>query len=233
MKKKNKKKIKPMIWCAAAVLSLFIVLGVFSVVKALISGEANHKKRRVHMVQLMKPPPPPKIKEKPPEPKIEEKKQEIEEPEQEEPEPEPTNDPANDEPPPGDDLGLDADGSGGADGFGLKARKGGRSLIGGAHGNAALMRKYGWYTRIIQDELRKKINQYMDENGGIPDGDLNAVIQIKLDDTGKIVQFNISRSTGNQTMDIAVEQVLAIARISEPPPRHMPRTIKLKIAAKG
>jgi outer membrane biosynthesis protein TonB len=232
MKKKHKKNIKPIIWCTAAVLTIFFVFGVFSVVKALISDDANRKKRRVHMVQLMKPPPPPKVKEKPPEPKIEEKKQEIEEPEQKEPEPEPTNDNADDEPPPGDDLGLDAEGTGGADGFGLKARKGGRSLIGG-DGAAALMRKYGWYTRIIQDELRKKINQYMDDNGGIPEGDLNAVIQIKLDDTGKIVQFNLFRSTGNQTMDSAVEQVLAVARISEPPPRHMPRTIKLKIAAKG
>jgi outer membrane biosynthesis protein TonB len=233
MKKKHKKNIKPMIWCTATVLSIFILFGIISVVKALISDDATKRKRRVHMVQLMKPPPPPKIKEKPPEPKIEEKKQEIEEPEEKEPEPEPTNDNADDEPPPGDDLGLDADGTGGADGFGLKARKGGRSLIGGGLGTAALMRKYGWYTRIIQDELRKKINQYMDDNGGIPEGDLNAVIQIKLDETGKIIQFNLFGSTGNQTMDSAVEQVLAVARISEPPPRHMPRTIKLKIAAKG
>lgn len=219
-------------WSTAAVLSLFFIFGVFSVVKALISDDDKKKKRRMHMVQLMKPPPPPKVKEKPPEPKIE-KKQEIVEPEQKAPEPEPTNEPTDDEPPPGDDLGLDTDGTGGADGFGLKARKGGRSLIGGGGGKDALMRKYGWYTRIIQDELRKQINKYMDDNGGIPEGDLNAVIQIKLDDMGRIIKFNVFRPAGHQSMDKAVEHVLTIARISEPPPKHMPRTIKLKIAAKG
>ena len=184
------------------------------------------------MVTLMKPPPPPKIKEKPPEPEVE-KKEEIIEPEQQEPEPEPMEDQANDEPPPGNELGLDADGAGGSDGFGLKAKKGGRSLIGGKYSDSSLMRRYAWYTRIIQEELRKRINKYMEGNGGVPDGNLKAIVQISLDKEGNVLDFLIEGSSGNDHMDEALKKTLALAKISEPPPQGMPKTLKLKISSKG
>jgi TonB family protein len=222
---------KLLVYALSTGVALAFVFGAFTIVKALISDDGQKRKRQVQMVTLMKPPPPPKIKEKPPEPEI--KKEEIVEQKEEAPEPEPVEDTANDEPPPGDELGLDADGGAGADGFGLKAKKGGRSLIGGKNSSASLLRRYAWYTRIIQEELRKKINQHMDENGGIPDGELKAIVKIQLDDSGNIVRFTLSTSSGNSKMDAAVRDVLAMAQVSEPPPRDMPRTIKLKIAAKG
>ena len=95
------------------------------------------------------------------------------------------------------------------------------------------MRRYAWYTRIIQEELRKRMNRHMEENGGIPDGDLKALVQIKLDDSGRIVDFDLARSSGNTKMDNAVVKAMQLAAIGEPPPRGMPRVIKLKISAKG
>ena len=48
--------------------------------------------------------------------------------------------------PPGDELGLDAEGGAGSDGFGLRAKKGGRGLIGGGDRNR-------WYEGQVQRDL--------------------------------------------------------------------------------
>lgn len=203
-------------------------------ITSMLSEDSHGRKRRIQMMTLLKPPPPPKIKEKPPEPKVE-KKQEIIEAEKPEPEPEPMKEEARDEPPPGEELGLDAEAGSGADGFGLRSNKGGRSLIGGEYskGEGELMRKYAWYTRILQDELRKKVNQYLEQNGGTPEGDVKAIVQIKLDEYGTILDFSVKGSSGDAKMDKAVAESFKMAKISEPPPEGMPRTIKLKISSKG
>ena len=232
MGKHKKGKTRFIIGGVAACLVVLFVAGAVFALKYLLKDDSQRRKRRIQMVTVVKPPPPPKIKEKPPEPEIK-KKEEMIEPEPEETPPEPADDMAEDDTPPGEDLGLDADGTAGSDGFGLKARKGGRALIGGTLSDASMMRRYGWYTRIIQEELRKRMNRHMEENGGIPDGNLKTQVQITLDDLGKIVNFDISRSSGNPMMDDAVVNALKLATISEPPPRGMPRIIKLKISAKG
>jgi TonB family protein len=234
MKEKVEKKnnrIRIVIWSVSALVVLFFISAGLGAVKLLLSADDHKRKRPVHMVTLVKPPPPPKIKEKPPEPEI--KKEEIIEPQEQEPEPDPLDDMADQDPPLDDDLGLDAEGTAGSDGFGLRAKKGGRSILGGPHSDAFLMRRFAWYTRIMQDELRKKVNQHMEQNGGIPDGNLFATISIILDDAGKITSIEISRSSGSKIMDTAVKQSLMLTRISEPPPPGMPKAIMLKISAKG
>ena len=81
------------------------------------------------------PPPPP-----PPEEKVD-----LAEPE---PEPQPSNDP-----PPGEQLGLDAEGAAGADGFGLAARPGGRDLL--ASGGSA----YAWYAGLLKSEILDRLGR--------------------------------------------------------------------------
>jgi protein TonB len=209
---------------------LLITCAVFAV-KFLLKDDAHRRKRQIQMVTVVKPPPPPKVKEKPPEPEV--KKEELVEPEPEEAPPEPVEDQAQDEPPPGEDLGVDAEGTAGSDGFGLKANKGGRALIGGSYSDASMMRRYAWYTRIIQEELRKRMKRYMEDNGGIPDGNLKALVSIELNEFGKIVNYRLAGSSGDSKLDDAVLNALKIATISEPPPNGMPRVIKLKVSAKG
>ncbi|MGD8836631.1 MAG: TonB family protein, partial [Desulfobacteraceae bacterium] len=218
---------------AGIAVGLVILMGAsaVAVIKLLLQDDSQRRKRRIQMITVVKPPPPPKIKEKPPEPEV--KKEEIVEPEPEETPPEPTDDASQDDTPPGEDLGLDTDGTAGSDTFGLRAKKGGRALIGGDYGSATLMRRYAWYTRIIQDELRKRMNHHMEEHGGIPDGNPKVMVQIKLDDLGKVVVFNIARPSGDRRMDDAVLNALKLVTISEPPPKGMPRVIQLKISAKG
>lgn len=210
-------------------IALVMMCFSFIAIKALLSDDGQKRKRQIQTVNLLKPPPPPKVKEKLPEPEIKKKEEVIETPQQEE---DPVDDQNADEPPPGDDLGLDADGGAGADGFGLRAKKGARSLIGG-NDSGALLRKYAWYTRIIEEELRKQVNSRIEKNGGIPDENLKTVVQIRLDDSGKILDVRIRNSCGDEEMDKVVLESLKTARLSEPPPIGMPRTLKIRISAKG
>lgn len=192
-----------------------------------MTDEGQKRRRQIQMVRLLKPPPPPKIKQKPPEPEV--KKEEIIEPE-EEPPPEQTEDRSQDDTPAGDDLGLDSEGGSGSDGFGLVGKKGGRPLIGGGRGYESLLRKYAWYTRIIEEEISKRLAR----NGGLPSGRLETLVNIVLDEEGSIVNYRIYGSSGDQQMDDAVMLALEQTRmISEPPPEGMPRAVRIKITAPG
>lgn len=228
----NKKKSNRMVFIVAGGVALVMICVVALVLKMLLSDDGGKRQRQIQTVTVMTPPPPPKVKEKEPEPEIE-KKEEIIEQEMEEPEPEQMDEPVSDEPPPGEDLALDTEGGSGSDSFGLKAKKGGRSIIGGQYSKSSLLIKYSWYTNIMQKELRNKVNQYMEENGGIPDGNLSTIVEVTLDDQGNILAYDISGPSGNSQMDEAVLASLQKVKISEPPPSGMPKTVKLKISAKG
>ena len=228
----GKTKSQKSIYFIAGGIAVVLVCLVAFTVRMLISDTGQRRKKQVQMVTVLTPPPPPKIKEKLPEPEVQ-KKEDVIQQQEEQPQPEAQKDQVNDEPPPGQDLGLDAEGGSGGDSFGLKARKGGHSLIGGQFSKSSLMIKYAWYTRIIQEELQKKVNKYLEDNGGIPDGNLKAIIEITLDNEGNVLDYKLSNSSGNTHMDEAVQASLKIAKISEAPPEDMPRTLKLKISAKG
>jgi protein TonB len=215
-----------------ALVVVACMLGVaFFVLKILITGNAGKRKRVVQKVTLVKPPPPPKPKEKPPEPEIK-KKEELPQPEQEELPPEDMDDAMDDEAPPGEDLGLDAEGSGAGDAFGLKGNKGGRSLIGGG-GGRNLLKRYAWYTGILQEEIRKKINKSLEARDDVPGGEYRMMLRIKLDDVGNIVSLSVVSSSGRQQVDTFVEESVSGLKISEVPPAKMPRAMKLKIKFKS
>jgi TonB family protein len=231
MKSESKTKQSKSTWIISISVTFVFLFVCYSAVKALISDDGSKRRRHIQMVTLIKPPPPPKIEEKPPEPEIEEK-EEIIEPEPEEVVSEEQNDAPPDDAQAGDNLGVDADGAAGSDAFGLVGKKGGRALLAG-YGDRTLMQRYAWYTRIIQEEIRKRINDHMSRNGGIPDGDHKALIKIVLDPRGNIIDFRINESSGNDSMDRALAETLHAIRISESPPAGMPRSIKLKISSRG
>jgi periplasmic protein TonB len=232
MPERKRRSSKTTIWIVSAFVAFcFVGAGVF-IIKVLLGDDSQKRKRQVQMVALLKPPPPPKIKEKPPEPEIK-KKEEIVEPEPEETPPEDVEDTGEEDTPEGDDLGVDAEGSSGSDSFGLRGKKGGRALIGGSLSERSLIRKYSWYIRLIQDEIRKTVKTYLEQNGGIPEGNLKTLVKIILDETGNIVDFSVFGSSGNHRMDNAVAQALKMVRVNDPPPKRMPRAIELKITSKG
>jgi TonB family protein len=222
-----KKRSSKAVWSIVAGVAVIMAGLAYGAIHFLLNDEGPKRRRQVQMVTLVKPPPPPVVKEKPPEPEVQ-KKEEIVEPEKAPEETEQT----PDEPPPGQDLGVDAEGSGSGDGFGLVGRKGGQALI-GSSGDRTLMQRYAWYTRMIQEEIRKKINEHMARNGGIPEGEHKALVEIVLDAQGRVVDFQLRQSSGNSHMDEALKQTLAGIRVNEEPPEGMPRSIRLKVSSKG
>lgn len=215
-------KTKKIVITASVAITISLVTAGIILANLILSGDDEKRRRQVQMVTLIKPPPPPKIQEKPPEPEI--KKEEIKTPE---PEPEDMPDQSQDEPPPGNQLGLDAEGAAGTDAFGLAAKKGGQALIGGGGS------QYAWYYNMIIDELQAVVNRLMRENGGIPHKNLNTHIRIVVDDAGNIVDYEITRSSGNDSLDLTVKEALVLTEIKEPPPIGMPRAMNFKISPKS
>jgi outer membrane biosynthesis protein TonB len=226
MKGQHKRRAsKNLIWGVSAAVALVFMVGAGILLKMLISDDGQKRQRQIQMVTLVKPPPPPKIKERPPEPEVK-KVELIIEPEVEEEMPEETEQQAESEAPPGDELGLDADGAAGSDSFGLRAKKGGRALIGGGGGKS----QYAWYTNMVVREVEKTVNDLVQSNGGCPDSKFKAVVRIVLNERGGVVEHFLLVSSGNRKVDDAISEALDAAKISEPPPVGMPRKMKLKIS---
>lgn len=195
-----------------------LIVGVIAIVFAgiawmlinMLQSPPARPKPMVHAITLLPPPPPPKIEQKPPEPEI---KEEVKLPE-----PEPM--PQNDAPPPGD-LGLDADGSGGADGFRLQARKGGRSLL-------AAGSPFGWYADKIQDHLYEALARDKKIRTA------NYVVKLKLwfAPDGRVDRFDLLNSTGDRELDGAIRSVLAQVARMPAPPADMPQPMVLRVTSR-
>lgn len=200
------------------------------------------KKTFIAKVDLVKPnlpdKPPPSPKEKLPEPEVQKQQQTIVAPQDMMKQAGPKGDdkPAADGP-----LGVEGEGGAGSDGFGLVGRgKGGRDITtiggggsGGGLDQAGLLRRFGRYNQIVQEEISTALRKWLRENGGVPRGKLEAMIQIVFDDSGTITQVKITRSCGNHAVDEAVKRVCSSRRMSEPLPKDMPRTINIRITSQG
>ena len=207
------------------VIVVLVGLGATMVRMVLTEDKVRHK--AVHTVTLLKPPPPTKV-EKPPEQEVkQEKPQETQVIQQDVPDSKSD----KDEPPPGDQLGLDAEGGAGGDAFGLVGRKGGRALVGSDPngGPQSLLQKYAGYNRSIQDEIHRVFVR-----GNIPSGDLQTVVVLQIDDNGNLMKYRIYKSSGSEQMDSAVSRALSlIKKFNEPPPEGMPRVLRVEISSKA
>lgn len=171
--------------------------------------------QQISVVMPPPPPPPPPEVEPPPEPEMEE----VEVPE---PEPEPVEQAESDEPPPGEDLGLDADGVAGSDAFGLKARRGGRGLIGGGD-------IHKWYAGLVQKDLQAALAA-IDE---VRRGRYSVVLKIWLSSDGRIENSELVQGSGDSSIDQALTSALATGvRISREPPEDLPQPIRLRISSR-
>jgi TonB family protein len=217
---------------------LFVAVVGFFLNILLSDSSGPRQKTKIASVTLVKPPPP---EQKPPEQKLEQevqKQDNVQQIETAQPDQAQQND--ADAPPPGADLGLDAEGGAGSDGFGLVGKKGGRALVlggpgggGGGMNRLSLMSKYGWYTTKIQDEVKRHVRKKLDAEGGIPKGKLQVTVKIVLDQKGAIVKYQIIASSGDSRMDEALKASLPGFRISQPPPEGMPQGMTIRITSQG
>jgi hypothetical protein len=168
---------------------------------------------------------------------------------------------SQDNKPAGQELGLDAVGGAGSDGFGLVGKKGGRDIttlgketsgdgsgqgggstekavkgaakIGGGIDQTALLRKYASYTQFVQEEIRKTLRKRLDGENGIAKGRYEAVVRIVMNKDGAILNSWVVGSSGNQKLDEVLKESIGITRISETPPSGMPLDMNLKITSQG
>jgi TonB family protein len=182
-----------------------------------LSEKPEQPKRAIpQVVKIIRPPPPPE--EQPPPPPPEDK---VDEPlPQDVPEPDPA-----EEAPPGEQLGIDAEGVAGGDAFGLAARRGGQDIIGGGGGAA-----FAWYTGQLKDGILGALSA--DER--VRKGRYRLTVRVWLAGDGRVERVALADSTGNAELDAAIEQALShFTRMREAPPVEMPQPVTLRIVSHG
>lgn len=213
--KKSQRSWPTYLFAAAVGLALVAALG-YGLMK-LFSDSGAPKRRVVHQISLLKPPPPPPPKppEKPPEPQIKKEEVKVEQPKPDAPK--------QDDAPAGKQLGVDAEGGAGSDGFGLVGNKGGRDLLGGGMG-------FAFYTnglqRFLQEELAK--------DKRLRSIDYRVVVRLWLGRDGAVRRVELAGSSGSPDVDARVREALgALAAVRQAPPENMPQPVKLRISNRG
>ncbi len=218
---KRKKPFKA--YLPAIIGGLFLLGSIVMIVRFIVNIETEPAKRerKIQTITLTPPPPPP-----PPPPKMETipepepEPQQIEE--QVEPEPEDIPDVA-DEAPPGD-LGLDAEGTAGSDGFGLAARKGGKGLFGGGAGSP-----FAWYGNIIKNDILDLLS----EREELRKQGYTAIVKLWVNPDGSVSRFELARGSNDADIDDLLTSLInKYKKVDEIPPPGMGQPIKLKITSR-
>jgi TonB family protein len=206
----------------AAVAILVIGVGLYFFIQS-IQGLKPAPPPRIQEISVVQPPPPPppppppEEPPPPPEPEVQEPEPEPE-PEEKAPEPEP-------EAPPAPDLGVDAEGGVGSDGFGLVGRKGGRGLIGGT-GTGTLA---GWYTGVLQRDLQA----FLEGQEGLRRKQYSVVVRLWLAEDGRVERSKLDSSSGDPNIDASIEKALNSGfRVSERPPEPKYQAVKIRLTSR-
>ena len=195
----------------AGVVILVLAGGVYGVVNLILSPAPPRMQRLVTDIALLPPPPPLPQVEQPPPPEV---KEEVNIPE-----PETL---SQDEPPPGD-LGLDADGSAGSDGFQLRARKGGRDLL-SAGGPLA------WYADRIQESIYRTLSA----NKKVRSASYVVNVNLWLNHDGSVDRFELASTTGNPELDKSLRNALdKVGPLGNELPPDLPQPVRLKIVSRN
>lgn len=204
-----------------------VVLLALLILAFLLKGylqKAPQTKRVVQQITIVAPPPPPPPpEEKPPEPEVKEEK--IEEPI---PEKEPEAAPEEADEPPGDQLGLEGDGEAGSDGFGLAARRGGRSLLGGSPGSAI-----HWYGGRVTSVLEEELHELLADTHARKNA-YSIVLDIWIGQDGRMTRVELRQGSGQAEVDRALQQAIPRLRLDmhKPPPEGMPQPVRIRLTSR-
>lgn len=193
----------------AVVVVVVLAVGLAVWMKNFVGDQPVEQKKIIQQVSIIAPPPPP-----PPPPK-QEPEPEIEE----EPMEELMDESMPDEPMDNSlasDLGIDAEGAAGSDGFGLAARKGGRGLLGGGSPYAADVQTQ--ITDLLTADDKLKYKEY------------SVVLKVWVDQFGKLEKYQVQQQSGNpEVEDLLRDAIASISGFGASPPLEMPQPIKLRI----
>ena len=191
--------------------------GVYLLRALIAEGSGPAKKVVQQQITLVTPPPPPPPPPpEPPKPEVEEEKI----PEETPPEPEPAPEPTPSEAPAGEDLGLDAEGGAGGDGFGLVGRKGGRDFLAG--GGAG-----GSYTNAFKE----KINTLLSDDEELKYQKYQAILRFWVSPEGLVERFEISQFSGDPELKKRVETAMAAIKQFGKPPADLAQPINWQVTS--
>ncbi|HTN94910.1 MAG TPA: TonB C-terminal domain-containing protein [Gallionella sp.] len=195
---------------------LVLVAGIVLMIRHFLD-KSDQPRRRVQQIAVIRPadttppPPPPLVA---PEEKPSASKQDMV-----------LDEPTPQQREPGENLGLDTEGNGAGDVFGLVGIKGGRELVlGGKAGDGSGYVGYlNGLKKNIQDELARDEALRTDEYR------VDVAIWIARD--GKIYRYELLGTTGLPGVDAAMKKAMGGIRQLNEPPGDMPQPVKLRITS--
>lgn len=210
-------------------VAIIIIAAILAYVFREYFQKPTESKKQVQKITVVQPPPQPPP---PPPPKPEIKPPEVKEEKLPDPEPEPEPTPETPEPEPeaadapaGEELGVDAEGGSGGDGFGLVGKKGGKGLIGGGGGGG---NAFIWYGQHVQKELLSELDKTLKDRAR--EVKYSAVVHIWIDPNGDISRVELANSSGTAEVDNALRKAISeVKGHLKPPPDRMPQPLKIRI----
>jgi outer membrane biosynthesis protein TonB len=208
---------------------LVIGVGVYFLSKAL-SGSHQSAPRQDDMMTLSLPPPPPPPPRLQPTPPPQQTPPPEQQQDQKMVEQQPVQDEKKEEAPKEKPdapapLGTSITGPGGGQDLGLGSGLGGGGGYGNGGGGGS---KYGWYA----SEVQTRIADALRGNPRTRTANMNIVIRIWPDASGRISKARISGSTGDPSLDAALQNdILTGLQLADPPPADMPLPIVMRVSA--
>ena len=217
---------------------VFVIVGAIGVVAAIailamsfLTKGKSGKRQTVHQIAILRPPPPPpppKPPEKPPEPEM--KKQEVKLPEPNKaPEPQKA-----EAPPPSQNLGVAAQGTGDGDSFGLVGNPGGKDIttIGGGGGGGKDSR-FTRYSDVVNGFVTGEIQKMLGRDQKLRSVEFKVVVKIWMGAGGKTQRAELVTSSGDAKTDELIRALLAdMPTMREGPPPEMPQPVTLRVTSR-
>jgi protein TonB len=182
--------------------------------------EVDRFTQRVRLVELPPPPPPKKIDLPPPEVMVQEEvKTEL---------PDPV-DSSDDQQAMDDRLGVDAEGAGAGDGFGLAAKKGGKDLLATARIGGDGGQGFRYYAAQIERFLERTLAR----DSHLRRGTYSVIVWLWVAPGGSLERYELTRSSGDAAIDARLREALAaLSDLGLPPPQDLPQPVRLRVSSR-
>ncbi len=179
----------------------------------------HHKIMQVIVLRALPPPPPPKPPEKPPQPPKVREEVKLDQPK-------PVDEPKADAPPPQGPLGIDAQGTGPGDGFGLAARQGGRDITLAGSGGAGL----GFMT--FANATARFIAQELARDQDLRVANYRVEVRVWLSHGGHLDRYELVRGTGDPDLDRKIRDGLAqMGTLRQSVPDGLPQPLRIRVTS--
>jgi protein TonB len=142
------------------------------------------------------------------------------------------------EKPQDDQLGVDADGEGPGDGFGLMGKRGAQDITtigaGGTGGNGSgatvgVSRfNFGAYGGLVRQRMQNELMAIAD----LRREDYVAIVSIWIDARGHIERVELPQGSGLDQIDSALRQAFARMPVLPEPPAALPQPLRLRITSR-